>query len=321
MNRSEICPDGSDRRFSRTIWNGRSAVSISPAPGSRGLREAQSFYLIGRHLYGKGVPVPRIYSYCSTSGMLIVEDLGDTKFQHVALGLLSKADFSSLLQMYKKVLDLLVHMQFEGAKAFDTSWCWQDPIYDSRLAWEKEALYFMEAFIKGFLGMDCDEDTLLTEFEGLTRQVDVLDLGYFLHRDFQSRNLMVTDGVIRVIDFQGGRLGPWGYDLASIIHDPYVNLPWDVRQALYEYYLSKTEELGKGLCRECPRKEFTLLAILRLLQALGAYGALSMKKGKAFFVSFMLPALESLRAVLETWHETSCICLISCVRRAVAELS
>ncbi len=323
MNRSEIRPDGSDRVFSRTTYNGRPTVAILPAPGKDGLMEAESFYLIGSHLKARSVPVPEIYRYDNISGQLLVEDLGDTKFQYVATSLMDQGHFSRLFLEYEKVLDVLVHMQVAGAEGFDPEWCWQEPYYDSNLAFDKEALYFMNAFIKDFMRLSCNQEALIQELKRLTGLVDEwCHIVFFLHRDFQSRNLMVATGAIRVIDFQAGRLGPWGYDLSSILHDPYVNIPWTMRLELYEYYLSRMTDMNEDFKRdEGLLREFFLLSMMRLLQALGAYGFLSKRKKRPFFKAFIPRALFSLDKVLESWHETDCVHLRSCVHRAIAEIS
>lgn len=321
MNRPDICPDGSDRSFSRIRWNDLSVVEILPGLGENGLREAESLFLIGGHLFSRHVPVPEIYLYEKHTGRIVVEDLGDTLLQHVAGSLLHRGDFQGLFEEYGKVLDVLIHMQFAGAAGFDVNWCWQGPLYNSALAMEKEALYFLNAFVGDYMHLSCPEDALIKEFEDLTERVDSAGCRQvFLHRDFQSRNMMIMDEKIRIIDFQAGRLGPPCYDVASLLHDPYVDIPWTMRYELYEYYLERLKDFD--ICGEKAAlfREFSLFSILRLLQVLGAYGFLSGRKKRPFFKPFILPALKSLKRLLSNWQETDCRHLRSCVRSAWAEL-
>jgi aminoglycoside/choline kinase family phosphotransferase len=160
---------------------------------------------------------------------------------------------------------------------------------------EKEALYFLNAFAMDYLDLSFPEDLLIQEFEDLTALVDnAACRQVFLHRDFQSRNIMIRDGEVRIIDFQAGRLGPPGYDVASLLHDPYVDIPWTMRYELYEYYLERSRDFGESGEKTALFKEFSLFSILRLLQALGAYGFLAGRKKRPFFKLFMLPALKSL---------------------------
>ncbi len=120
---------------------------------------------------------------------------------------------------------------------------------------------------------------------------------FFLHRDFQCRNLMVHHNSVRFIDFQGGRLGPLAYDLASLLLDPYAGLPLSVQDHLTVVYL-------EALQQEIPynpdqfRREYVFLALQRNLQILGAFAFLSQVRQKPFFAQFLRPALVSLSGLL-----------------------
>ena len=110
-----------------------------------------------------------------------------------------------------------------------------------------------------------------------------------VHRDFQSQNIMIMNGrTPRIIDYQGARIGPPAYDVASILWDPYYRLEDELREQLLDYYmnrLSKVEPLNTILpCR-----------LQRHMQALGAYGYLSMVKGKKYFLKHIPEALRLLK--------------------------
>jgi aminoglycoside/choline kinase family phosphotransferase len=137
-------------------------------------------------------------------------------------------------------------------------------------------------------------EDLAPDFERLLTGALPPGPNYFLHRDFQSRNLFITNGRLRVIDFQGGRLGPLGYDLASLLIDPYVNLSPARQQEFLDYYLYliKTRvEVDPAAFRE----QYYHLALCRNLQVLGAYGYLTKVKGKAYFARSIPVAMEGLR--------------------------
>ncbi len=314
MNSSKICPDGSDRKFFRTRWNQRPAVIIDPAPGSQGMKEALSFFFIGSHLFSRGVSVPEIYLFDRDSGRLVVEDLGDVRLQDEALAFLTRGNFKGLEKLYVKAVETLAAMQARGTRGFDAKWCWQEPFYDSKLALEREGLYFLGAFLRSFMGLDFSEKVLKKELEGLALLVDNYDIGtWILHRDFQSRNLMIRDETVFIIDFQAARLGPPGYDLASLLHDPYVNMPWSLRSELFDFYCSKMKHIFR---EKVFARQFHLVSILRLLQALGAYGFLIKSKGRDFFRPFIPPALQGLASLLEDWQLTDCTELRRCIRAA-----
>ncbi len=287
--------------------------------------EARAFFHIGTHLRRQGIPVPEIFEFDPDSGLLIVEDLGGLHLYDFAIDALKRRDHEGLARQYRAVLDLLIDMQILGAEGFDTGWCWQGPSYDVPLCIEKEAGYFIDALVKTCLGLRPDEaleSVFMEEARVVCSQVASEQYAiYFLHRDFQSRNLMLRGNEggrasICVIDFQAGRLGPPLYDLASLLHDPYVELPWSLREELLDYYLIQVYKHLPGQ-RSCPeghgratggekgpggrafhRDLFWMLSLMRLLQAAGAYGYLSAVMGRQFFRPFIAPALRGLKRVL-----------------------
>ncbi len=297
----QILPDGSDRRFSRTVWKGKDAVMISPAPGDLGIKEAQAFFHIGSHLLAREIPVPIIFYFDKDSAALIVEDLGEELLFHRILHLKKHGRRAEIQPLYMKVMKLLLSMQISGGEGFDTAWCFQEPVYDHALALEKEVRYFLEAFVKNFVGMEIPSQ-VFSELKWLAKKVDCFCCNrFFLHRDFQSRNIMIrADGQLAIVDFQAGRLGPLGYDLASLLNDPYVDLDFDMRLDLLSGYI----QLLKGHNMETDAKDLVdqwpVLSALRLMQALGAYGYLTKEKGKTFFAAFMKPALKGLIWILDT---------------------
>ena len=292
---NKLKPDGSDRSFSRTLWKDKPAVKIGPSPGKDGLREAFSYFRIGSHLFRKGIPVPGIYFFDRDSGVLIVEDLGETMlFQEVAR-LKKEGDTDGIKERYLQVVETLILMQLKGSEGFDTSWCWQEKVYDSRLVLEREVGYFLNAFVAEYAGFNVSSE-VKRELNEFARQVDTFtNKRFFLHRDFQSRNILVRpSGGLGVVDFQAGRLGPLAYDLASLLHDPYVQLDYSLRNFLFEAYVSRLNGYGMRQQAEEVLRQWPILSVLRLLQALGAYGFLIGKKGRPFFRAFIKPALRDL---------------------------
>ncbi|HER63361.1 MAG TPA: hypothetical protein ENO11_05225 [Desulfobacteraceae bacterium] len=190
-----------------------------------------------------------------------------------------------------------MRMQVKGGEGFDASWCWQTPVYDRALMLERESGYFLQALCHDFFGLEPDTGTLNREFGLIAEMAGKAPAGFFLHRDFQSRNIMITDGAIRIIDFQGGRLGPLGYDLASLLIDPYVCLSKELQEALLDEYLS---ELLKQVKYDphALREEYLYLSLQRNLQILGAFAFLGKQRGKSFFLPFIQPALLSIRELL-----------------------
>ena len=288
-----IASDGSTRRFWRFSVNNR-PVFIVAAPlttTEAELKESRSAYYIGNHLSDKGCSVPEIFAWHEKSGLLVFEDLGNERLHDVVVpGDDTLTDVSKVRESYREVICKLAHMQVEGAIAFDSEWCWDGGHYNKELMLERESGYFLKAFWVDLLGQVIPE-RVLTEFVYLAELAGRAATGYFLHRDFQSRNIMIAGGEPKFIDFQGGRFGPLGYDLASLLIDPYSALDSSLQEEFVDIYIceiSKHIELDSTLFR----KEFQVLALQRNLQIIGAFSFLSQVRGKAFFAGYLKPALQ-----------------------------
>jgi aminoglycoside/choline kinase family phosphotransferase/dTDP-glucose pyrophosphorylase len=264
--------------------------------------EADAFAAIGRHLHDKGIPVPRIFAYDRPSGSVVLEDLGDLHLQSLVR---RAVDTEEVAGRYRAVIDLLIAMGLEGAKGFDPRYAYQTPYYDRELILEKESRYFVEAFLNGYLGLKIDFETFGGEFEILAERA--LDHPYtgLLHRDFQSRNILVKDGNYYFIDFQGARFGPLPYDIASLLIDPYVELPQSLQDALLTYYLRRLSYFMPVDPNDFLHA-YKYCAINRNLQILGAFAFLSRVKGKKDFETYIPRAVSSLKARLGRIEQNKC---------------
>jgi NDP-sugar pyrophosphorylase family protein/aminoglycoside/choline kinase family phosphotransferase len=260
-------------------------------PGGEDVCEADAFAAIGKHLHEKGVPVPLILAYDRPSGLVALEDLGDLHLQQVVRG---ARDVDDVMGSYRKVIDGLVVMAVEGAKGFDLQVAYQTPHYDRDLILDKEARYFVEAFLNGHLNLAIDFESLEDDFRVLAEKAVEQPYTGFLHRDFQSRNILVKDGSCYFIDFQGGRFGPLQYDLASLLIDPYVTLPEDLQAKLLDYYVEQLSRL-MPVNHHLFADAYQYCAINRNLQILGAFAFLSGEKGKRDFEAYIPAALSSLK--------------------------
>ncbi len=286
-----ISADGSDRTFYRIIYEQQPAILVRPGPGSQGFREARSYFLIGTHLKRCGVRVPDILDYNEETGNIVVEDLGDCHLWST----LQDSDVSGVMGLYRTAVRTLAEMQVFGSRGFDRTWCFDTPFYDAELAYEREARYFTGWFIQRYLARSVSSD-LDRELRDLCVKVDDLPGGrFFLHRDFQSRNLMLYRGDLWIIDFQGGRLGPLTYDLASLLLDPYVDIDISLWPDLIGFYHADLAGLGLAIELEDLMTSFRLLCLLRTFQVLGAYSFLQIQKGRSFFRPYIAPAFNRLR--------------------------
>lgn len=288
--------DGSTRRFWR-VRRKDTSLCIIAAPAGTGeaeLAESTAAWHIGNHLRAKGVPVPELYGWDHDSGLLLYEDLGDVRLHELVGG--TGGESSSVrpaADYYHETLTRLATMQVKGAEEFDTAWCWDTPRYDVALMRERESGYFLRAFWQGIVGESVPPG-VEDEFQEIAVQAAKAPADFFLHRDFQSRNIMIKGDRVRFIDFQGGRLGPLGYDVASLLIDPYAALTLGEQEDFLAVYL-------KALAAERPGAEedfmkfYRLLALQRNLQIVGAFSFLYRVRGKVFFAGFIEPSLVALR--------------------------
>lgn len=300
MERSpiQIRPDGSDRVFMVTGSGTGKALAVHPSPGDGGKREALSYYLIGTHLHRAGIPVPEILAFDESSGVVHVSFFEGRHLEEEVLECKASGRWGAVEARYRAVLRQLARMQVLGARGFDPSWCFDTPRYDGAFAFEREARYFLSAFAGGLMGLT-GLGGIEDELRGFSALVDDLPgQDFFLHRDFQSRNILVNGDGIGIVDFQGGRLGPLGYDLASLLLDPYARLPGEILEPLVPAYLDELARLGVLVDRGPFLEGFRILAIMRTLQALGAYAHLGGVKGRTWFLGHIPAAAANLDYLL-----------------------
>jgi len=292
-----LTPDGSLRRFCRLEHeDGRTAVAVAPPTDDpAGLQEAISGWHIGRHLFAAGAPVPELYGFEEQSGLLVCEDLGDQRLHDLVQE--KEIDSEQVIRLYRQTVSELAKMQVRGCQGFKAAWCRDTPKYDRALMLERESDYFLQALCRDFLQLEIDEEKITQDFHELADRASQADATFFLHRDFQSRNIMIQQDRVRFIDYQAGRSGPLAYDLASLLIDPYAALPAPIQDELLEHYLDTLTAL-LPYDRTQFQQEYILLALQRNLQILGAFAFLSQQRGKPFFRQYLTPALHSLQALL-----------------------
>ncbi|MCK9175691.1 MAG: sugar phosphate nucleotidyltransferase [Desulforhopalus sp.] len=308
-----LSPDGSNRRF----WRLPNFIIVAPAGHAPAeMREAEAVWRIGSHLATRHCAVPQVFGYDAGSGVLVMEDLGSVSLYDRVRELQAAKDFEGVKRLYEKVLARLVLLQVEGGKAFDSSWCCDTPRYDENVMMVQESGYFLRAFWGGLLQRGGPAG-IEEEFRALATRAGEAPADYFLHRDCQSRNIMLKEGEPCFIDFQGGRRGPLGYDLASLLMDPYVSLAPQLQDELREYYCTLLSRTAPEACvdRDLFQYHYEDLALQRNLQILGAFAFLSQQKGKPFFARFLKPSV----AMLSRRLENSQFAILPLLRKMAAE--
>lgn len=287
--------DGSHRVFWRISGpvSKRTFIAMANPPKTPAREhENRAYLMIARHLRQKGIPLPVIHEYDLSEGWFIMEDLGSASLQDVVLS--GKDPFP----VYQQVLEHLFHLQVQGGEGFDPEWCCQTERYDRTVMQKYEAHYFRDAFLKGFLGHDQSLPGLETAFDHLAEMASRADGRFFMHRDFQSRNIMVMDEKIGIVDWQGGRLGPLAYDLASLLIDPYTRLSDLQKKTIYDAYVALVKNHNPAWAAPFER-DYPYLAIQRNLQILGAFSFLSKVMKKTYFEAYIPSALKTLESLID----------------------
>jgi NDP-sugar pyrophosphorylase family protein len=280
---------GSDRKYFRLADKGKTAVlMVCSADDPDYERHIAYTEFFSSH----SLQVPEMFDADREQKQALFEDLGDLSLYS---WLKCRRNPEMIESVYRKVMDILVKLHSGVSSSSSECLLLASRIFDyEHLRWETG--YFTERFVSGLLGMKiADRGKIEEEFHRLAETVDSFPKAV-VHRDFQSQNVMITrQGIPRVIDFQGARMGAPAYDLASVLWDPYYRLADDMRERLVQYYI---EERKAGSPHDMNDNEFRYFLLLcrlqRHMQALGAYGFLSKVKGKKYFLKHIPQAMEYL---------------------------
>jgi len=261
--------DASARRYYRLRDAGGSiVVLLQPhafAP------EEDDFLRLAAFFRGHGWPVPAVEAVFAEVGLVVLEDLGDT-FLHGADGLAS----------YEAAVDLLVHLQRIRPPAAATAPPWNRR-FDAPF-YQRELTVFIDAFQPLTGTRDpVARDAFLRHTAPLCEALAALPV-VVCHRDYHRRNLLVREGRVRPIDFQDARLGPRGYDLASLLEDPYGDLDDDQRHRLLTRYRAASDV-------PLTEEEYALAAVQRLLKAAGTYAHQAVTLANPTYLPYLTPAL------------------------------
>ena len=290
---------GSERLFMRFDGQGAKDESRIVMCSSADSADFERFCRIGKFLHQLNLGTPEIYTLNQTNHTVVMEDLGDAAL----FSIITDKPENQIENYYRKVLAYLVRLQAEtcekvtGETDDETG---TDKLrlrfFDYKyLRWETE--YFKENFLLGRCGIDKQSVSGLDEEFHTLAERCLSHPQVMIHRDFQSQNIIIQNTAVRIVDFQGARIGHIAYDPASLINDPYVFLPEKLRSSLISYYFELASAETK-LARMLEGYDFEELyraaAMQRGMQALGAYAFLSMKKKKYEYSRFFRPGLELL---------------------------
>ncbi len=299
-----LAGDASDRSYIRVFSRGSGGPSrhsfilmqlAEPwVPDSAG--GELPFVNIARHLAEKGVCVPEVYVDASDQGFVLLEDMGDVTLEsHVRSCSPAERD-----RYYREALRVLVLLQKEASRASRSPCVALSYAFDTETFF-RELCFFREHAVEGLWGRtirEPDRRELDRQFLDLCREIAGVPQA-FTHRDYHSRNLMVINDRLAVLDFQDARLGPVTYDLASLVRDSYVALEPEKQKEMVDAYLALIRDQGGPLLDEALfRRAFVRTGLQRNLKALGTF-AYQVVKGRERYQESIPHTLHLVRMALE----------------------
>ncbi|CAN5727286.1 phosphotransferase [soil metagenome] len=284
--------DASDRRYFRVLTPETPSIVLS-LHAEPFTFDSLPFVNVARLLARMPVPIPTILGHADDLGVLALEDLGDVTLQ-AHLGAATPAEHAAL---YRQSVALVATLQRRGAELESDDYLPYGIAFDvEKLSWEMDFFvkHFLEAY-RGVLLSAAARDALRTEFATMVRRL-ATEPRVLCHRDYHSRNLMLRNGRLFIIDFQDARMGPDTYDLVSLLRDSYVDLPEHTVEELIAYFLAIKGETEHG---EEFRRRFDLMALQRNLKALGTFGYQTTARRNPVYIQYIPRTLRHVRNNLE----------------------
>lgn len=287
---SIIPMSGSDRRYYRLMAGKTSAIGTF----NQNIAENNSFYYFTDLFHKHGINVPEIYKTGKDRRYYLQQDLGSiTLFDE-----LNKQGFTNeVKEYYRMSLEQLAKLQWIAGREADYNQCFATKQFDEK-AISSDFLYF-KYYFADLQKIVYDKTELTIEIEEISKDLGRIQPKMLMFRDFQSRNIMLHDGKVYFIDYQGCMQGPPQYDIASLLWQAKAKLPQKWKDELLNSYITSLNNLPMAKVDEMYlRKGYSQFVMLRLVQVLGAYGFRGLLERKPHFISSISPALQNLETFL-----------------------
>jgi len=288
--------DASDRRYVRVVPPEGPAQVLAVYPGPIEY-DLMPFTRALALFSAMPVPLPRVLGHSDDLGIIAQQDLGD---QTLAAHLEATAR-ADLHLKYREALDLIAQMQRRGAELASPRFTPYELAFDvPKLTFELD--FFVTHFLEGYRGATlaaAGRDALAAAWASLAEEL-AAEPRVVCHRDYHSRNLMVHEGGLVVIDFQDARLGPDTYDVVSLLRDSYVELDGDTVEALIGYFLTLDRgPVARQRDAAAFRDRFDVMALQRNLKALGTFGYQATVRGRTSYLRDVPRTLQYIRSTFE----------------------
>lgn len=289
--------DASDRRYFRVLLRDSApqvlALHVGPIDAA-----TLPFVRVADLMRALSLPVPAILGHDDALGIIAQQDLGDVTLQ-AHLGVASPADHAAL---YREAVELIAALQLRGAQHGSRDYPPYAVAFDvEKLTWELE--FFVKHYLGAYRGLALSEtrrDAFRHEWTMIVEEL-AAEPRVLCHRDYHSRNLMLHDGRLHIIDFQDARMGPDTYDLASLLRDSYVDMPATQVDELLAYFQALTRgPAGTDAAAHGEfRRRFDVMALQRNLKALGTFGYQTTARGNTVYIQYMPRTLSYVRQALQ----------------------
>jgi hypothetical protein len=290
--------DASDRRYVRILLRDERSQVLAVYPQAFDVDQLP-FANVARLMAAMPVPVPRTLGHSNALGILALDDLGDVTLQ-AHLGTASPTEHAAL---YRQAVTLIDTMQRRGRDLASPDYLPYGIAFDvEKLSWELQ--FFVKHFLgayRGALLSAAEREALDRELTGMAEEL-AAEPRVLCHRDYHSRNLMLHDGQLYIIDFQDARMGPDTYDLVSLLRDSYVDLAEREVDELIAFFLALRGASAGGETSSEPRafrRRFDLMAMQRNLKALGTVGFQTATRGNPVYIQYIPRTLAYVRGNME----------------------
>ena len=290
--------DASDRRYFRIIPAHGPSLVLALHAGPIDFATLP-FASVGELLLQVPLPVPAVLGHSDELGILALQDLGDVTLQ-AHLGAASPSEHAAL---YRQAVALIDVLQRRGAELkSDSTGPYGIAFDEEKLMWELE--FFARHFVEGYRGATisaAERTALAGECAAIVREL-AAEPRVLCHRDYHSRNLMLNEGSLYIIDFQDARMGPDTYDLVSLLRDSYVDIAERELDQLVAYFLALKQADTPAVTEEEFRRRFDLMALQRNLKALGTFGYQTMLRRNTVYIQYMPRTLRYVRTNLVSYE-------------------
>lgn len=291
-----LAVSGSDRRYYR-ITSGKTTVI---GTYNTNVAENNTYFYFTELLRKNHINVPELYKINKDRRAYLQQDLGSTSLFDMVL---EEGYTEAVRKLYHKSLEQLAKLQWIAGREADYKQCFASKQFDEK-AIMSDLLYF-KYYFADLQNIPYDRSLLMSEMELLAKDLGRVQPATLMFRDFQSRNIMIHEGKIFFIDYQGSMQGPPQYDLASLLWQARAQLPATWREDLLNGYIKSLNDLHVPRMDEIHfRRGYVQFVLVRLLQVLGAYGFRGLLQHKAHFLTSIAPALRNLQTFLSDHPQT-----------------